>query len=200
MKRKIKSILLCLVLMIAFSAIPVLAYSGTNENAQDYSRWTVPMESFLEECSDGTLMRVQYGSSFGVIAQYYDASYQLLKTVEIPEELPVFGGFYSNGTYYYLVTGQTNYNESADVEVYRITKYDTSWNRLGSVGLYDCNTTVPFDAGSCRMDSEGKYLVIHTSHEMYQTSDGYNHQANVTIQVDTETMTITDSFTKVMNK
>ena len=50
------------------------------------------------------------------------------------------------------------------------------------------------------VNKEGKYLVIHTSHEMYQTSDGYNHQANVTIQVDTETMTITDSFTKVMNK
>ena len=65
--------------------------------------------------------------------------------------------------------------ESADVEVYRITKYDKDWNRISSAGLYDCNTTVPFDAGSARMDSAGDYLFIRTCHEMYQSSDGRNH-------------------------
>lgn len=49
------------------------------------------------------------------------------------------------------------------------------------------------------MAHEGKWLLIHTSHKMYQSYDGYNHQANVTIQVDTDNMTITDSFTDVAN-
>ena len=47
-------------------------------------------------------------------------------------------------------------------------------------------------------ESDG-YLFIRTSHTMYKSSDGYNHQANVTIQVDEKNMNITDSFTKIMN-
>ena len=104
-----------------------------------------------------------------------------------------------NLTALFLITGQTNKEQSADVEVVRITKYDKDWNRISSTGLYDCNTTVPFDAGSCRMDMLEKYLMIRTSHEMYASDDGYNHQANMTIQVDTDTMTITDSYYGVMN-
>ena len=34
---------------------------------------------------------------------------------------------------------------------------------------------------------------------MYRADDGYNHQANVTIQLDMSTMKITDSFTDVLN-
>jgi len=102
-----------------------------------------------------------------------------------------------NGNYY-ILSGQTNKNESDSVEVYRITKYTKDWNRVASCGLYGANTTVPFDAGSARMAAYGNYLMIRTSHEMYAI-DGVNHQANVTIQVDTSTMKITDSFTKVMN-
>lgn len=102
-----------------------------------------------------------------------------------------------NGNYY-ILSGQTNENESDSTEVYRITKYTKDWNRVASCGLYGANTTVPFDAGSARMAACGNYLMIRTSHEMYAI-DGVNHQANVTIQVDTSTMKITDSFTKVMN-
>ena len=65
--------------------------------------------------------------------------------------------------------------------------------------MYDCNTTLPFYAGSLRFAECGKYLLIRTSHQMYTHSDGLRHQANVTIQVDTENMTITDSYTKIMN-
>ena len=175
-------------------------YDGTNVEKQTYSRWANPITSYLTACSDGRIMRVQYGASIeGVLAEYYDDSYQLLDSKLIPEELPIFGGFYESKTHYFLLTGQTNMEESADVEVYRITKYDKDWNRISSAGLYDCNTTVPFDAGSARMDSAGDYLFIRTCHEMYQSSDGRNHQANVTIQLDMERMQITDSFTAIMN-
>lgn len=136
------------------------------------------------------------------LVEYYkagDSAYSLISSTVLPEELPIFGGFYSSGTAYYLVTGQNNPEESATVPVFRVTKYSTSWEKLGSAELKDCNTVNPFDAGSLRMDHEGKYLMIRTSHEMYQSSDGYNHQANVTIQVDTDTMEITDSYTGIMN-
>lgn len=43
-------------------------------------------------------------------------------------------------------------------------------------------------------------MIIHTCHEMYKSDDGYNHQANVTIQVDIDKMKITDSYTVVMDQ
>lgn len=43
-------------------------------------------------------------------------------------------------------------------------------------------------------------MIIHTCHEMYKSDDGYNHQANVTIQVDIDKMKITDSYTGVMDQ
>lgn len=204
-KKKMLFVIMNFLLLLLFS-VPVFAetgtvHSGTNEETQNYPwNYATVIDSYLTECADGTLMRVQYvASESQVIVEYYDENYELLDMKEIPQELPIFGGFYAMNDSYYLVTGQTNHEESADVEVYRITKYDTKWNRLESAGLYDCNTTIPFDAGSLRMDSEGKYLMIRTCHEMYTAEDGYNHQANVTIQLDTESMEITDSYTKVMN-
>ena len=208
MKRRILGFLLSICLVISLfpsmyteaATTTCTIYNGTNVEWQNYSKWASPTTSYLSECADGTIMRVQYGSSIeGILVEYYNTSYDFISSKIIPEELPIFGAFYETDTNYFLLTGQTNEQESAEVEVYRITKYDKQWKRIGSTGLYDCNTTIPFYAGSARMDDWGKYLLIRTCHEMYRTSDGYNHQANVTIQLDMETMQITDSFTDIMN-
>ena len=49
------------------------------------------------------------------------------------------------------------------------------------------------------MTHSGDHLLVRTCHEMYKSSDGNNHQANVTIEVDMPSMTITDSYTGIMN-
>ncbi len=182
------------------------AYEGSNINAQDYGNhypyWSSTVTSYLTPTADGGVMRVQAGGSIdGLLVEYYDASHniQTSKTKHIKEELPLFGGFYASGNAYYVLTGQDNRNQDPQVEVFRITKYDTDWKRLGSDGLADCNTTVPFYAGSARMEASGDDLMVRTAHEMYQSADGLNHQANVTIQFDTKNMKITDSFTAVSN-
>ncbi len=200
------AVVMCLILAASPAASPQAAtvtcdtYEGENVDNQSYSRYASPIESYLTLCEDGTLMRVQFlSSSEGVLVEYYDTSYNLLSSRKIAMELPYFGGFYAAEDAYFLLTGQSNIEESADVEVFRISKYDKNWNFIASDGLYDCNTTVPFDAGSARFAVSGKYLMIRTAHEMYTASDGYNHQANVTIQVDMDTVTITDSYTRVMN-
>ena len=143
-------------------------------------------------------MRVQSDGT-NVYVEYYDSEYNVIAYNQIPTELPIFGGFYEGSDAYYLVTGQSNNNELADVECYRITKYDKNWNRITSTGLSDCNTTVPFMAGSLRMTEANGYLLIRTCHQMYTSEDGYNHQANVTIQVDENQMQITDYYTDIMN-
>lgn len=47
-------------------------------------------------------------------------------------------------------------------------------------------------------ETDGK-LYIHTCHEMYQSDDGYHHQANCSFVVNEEDMTLVDSYTGVMN-
>lgn len=180
---------------------PEVVYTGNNVEAQNYNgNWSSVIRSYLSYDTTGTLMRVQGNvSADDVLVEYYDMSYNVQKRLIIPGELPIFGGFYETDNNYYLLTGQNNPEESNDVEVFRITKYDKNWNRLGSCGLYGANTTIPFRAGSARMTSYGKYLLVRTSHQMYTSSDGLNHQANVTIQVDTEAMVVTDAYYSVMN-
>lgn len=177
-------------------------YSGSNVDKQsyNYSRWSDPVYSYLEVQNNGGVMRFQANvSSDGYLVEYYDEKYDLISTKLVEKELPSFGAFYASEDNYYLLTGKTNYDESNSVEVYRITKYDKNWNRISSCGLYGANTSSPFEAGSARIAEAGRYLLIHTCHEMYKSSDGYNHQANVTIQVDTQTMQVTDSHTTVSN-
>ncbi len=166
--------------------------------SHDYSRWASVIRSYLVGCDDGRLMRVYLGSK-GYYVEYYDSNFNLLESKTIDKELSLLGGFYAGKDAYYIVSGQNNPDELADVECFRITKYDKNWNRITSAGLYDCNTYVPFDAGSLRMTEASGYLFIRTSHTMYKSDNGYHHQANVTIQLDESTMKITDSFTNVGN-
>ena len=179
--------------------IECVALEGTNIGYQNYSAWSKPIRSYLT-IANGGYMRVQSGvSGSGVLAIYYDRDFKLLSRQEIPQELSIFGGFYETDSNYFLVTGQNNEEENNETEVIRITKYDKNWNRLGSCGLYGANTVHPFDAGCCRFDHTGCFLVIRTCHEMYASSDGLNHQANVTILVNTDTMEVKDSHTSVAN-
>lgn len=166
--------------------------------SHDYSRWASFIRSYLVGCDDGRLMRVYLGSK-GYYVEYYDSNFNLLESKTIDKELSLSGGFYAGKDAYYIVSGQNNPDELADVECFRITKYDKNWNRITSAGLYDCNTYVPFEAGSLRMTEASGYLLIRTSHTMYKSDNGYHHQANVTIQLDESTMKITDSFTNVGN-
>lgn len=174
-------------------------YPGGNANSQAYGKsagdnWSSCIGSYLTEDPDGRLMRVEGAAVSGkILVEYYDRQYSFYSDRQIALDLPLFGGFYSDGDHYYVVTGQENPDEDNSKEVFCITKYDTDWNRISSCGLYGANTTVPFDAGTARMTKSGKWLIVHTSHEMYKNSEGVNHQAAVMILVDTDSMQITDS-------
>ncbi|MBE5957281.1 MAG: hypothetical protein E7254_00250 [Lachnospiraceae bacterium] len=171
-------------------------YSGMNINGQNYDRWSSTVKSYLVPQSDGKLMRVQYGDkiSGGVLVEYYDSSYNFKSKKIIPMELPVFGGFFETPSFYFLLTGQNNPNQSDDVKVYAITRYDKNWNKLGTDSLKGANTTYPFDAGSARFALCNNLLYVRTCHEMYN-----GHQACVSIVYNIATDKIVDSYTAVMN-
>jgi hypothetical protein len=175
-------------------------YSGENVENQSYIEWSSTVKSYLSYNDDGTFMRFQANAvENGYLVEYYDSEYNITNTKIISTELSLFGAFYEEGDYYYILSGQKNEDESDDVEVYRVTKYDKDWNRIDSCGLYGANTYIPFSVGSARIAAYGDYLLIRTCHEMYASSNGLNHQANVTIQVDTANMQVVDAYYSISN-
>ena len=164
---------------------------NTPETSSYYSR-----HEYLTKISGG-YMRV-FARDTDFVIQYFgdDFSYQSSRTLAF--ELPIFCGFYaSDNGFYYVLTGQTNPNEDDTVEVLRLTKYDTSWNRIASAPLTSCNTISP--AAQAAFTESGDYIFVHTCHTMYKSSDGLNHQANLSYTVNTNTMSVYYSRSYVSN-
>ena len=171
-------------------------HTWANNSYQDYKVWSDVVESYLEPASDGGYLRIQGGSY--VLVERYTKDFQFGSSFGIDLELPIFGGYYNDGTYRYIVSGQQNKEENNSKEVLRIVRYNQNWERIDSASLYGNNTTVPFNAGSLRMTHSGNVLYIRTSHEMY-AKNGVNHQANMTLTVYVPTMQITTAQTQVAN-
>lgn len=96
------------------------------------------------------------------------------------------------GDHIYALQTRDNPAEDPDLVAVRVTKHDRSLGVLGTapveagdvaLGLYH-----GWDAGSPSMTMAGKWLVVHTSREMFQQG-GDHHESNVTYLVDTDTMT-----------
>lgn len=168
--------------------------------AQDYEAWTKPITSYFENTDKG-LMGVRYIEKTDsdiegkIVVTYYDDTFHITDRKVIPSELPIWGGFAASTDAYYLVTGQKNENESASTEVIRITKYDKNWQRISSAGAKDCNVYEPFAFATVRMDFYNQYLILKTGRLIYLTPDGAHHQVQLTLEVDTENMTLVNSGT-----
>lgn len=153
----------------------------------DYAIHSSVVGEYLEEDPQGGYTRITLGSE--VIIEHYDEAFRFCSSFGVAWELNYFGGYYSDGTYRYLVFGQSNPQEDDSVEVLRVVRYTLDWHRLDSASLYGANTTIPFDAGSLRMSHSGDMLYIRTCHEMYMSWDGKNHQANIMLSLHVPTMT-----------
>ncbi len=172
---------------------------GHNSVADHTGDVASPVLSYLHPIDNSSIMRVQSrGYNKGASVTWYNTDIKASRQKTVKKELPIFGGFYADDTYYYLVTGQNNHSCDNKVEVYRVTKYDKDWNRLASVGLFGANTYEPFTAGSCDIVSMGDFLIVHTCHTMY-SSDSTHHQANAVFEINTASMTVTDQHTDVSN-
>lgn len=184
-----------------FSKVPDHAYRvktgaavESNAESSNFPRWKSTVESYLVNNSDGTVSVIEAGKE--VVIETYNAKYELTATQKVAYELPLFGGFYSGVKYNYIAFGQENREEDNSKEVIRIVRYDKSFNRIDSVSVKggESYTVVPFDAASGRMAEQGDTLVFHTSRERYTTEDGLNHQSQLTIIVNTSTMSVTNNM------
>lgn len=183
-------------------ATMLLGIGSNNVAANDYTVRSSRKKSYLMENPDGTLSRVEYinrAEDPRIIVETYSKDGRLLDSRRLEAELVRVGGFYSGKDYNFLVFGQNNEEEDDEKEIFRIVKYDKDWNRVSSCSINNANTIYPFEAGSLRMTEASGYLYIYTCHEMYPSSDGVIHQANVPIMLDEDTMTVYSAFYGVMN-
>ncbi|OME46887.1 hypothetical protein [Paenibacillus odorifer] len=184
-----------------FSTIPDHAYRvktaavvESNGESSYFPRWKSTASSYLVNNKDGTVSVIEANKEFTI--ETYNEKYELTGNKSILFELPVFGGFYSGEKYNYIAFGQENREENDSKEVIRIVRYDKSFNRVDSVSIKggESYTVSPFDSGSGSMAEAGDTLVFHTSRTRYTTEDKLNHQSQLTIIVNTKSMTVTNDL------
>ena len=219
MKTRLISLLICLAILLSAAPMAVTAaettpYSftaveahiaadgtepmgGNSAGSQNYDTWSSPVTTaFAAENGGYTLASYKGGS---ILVEFYDNNFTLLSSKSIELPLPIFGGIYICNDYNFVVCGQYNRDQCDTREVIRVIRYSKNWDNPVSCGLYGGNTTEPFNAGSLRFARSGNNLYIRTCHEMYRTSDGLNHQANLTMIVNVSAMSITDSLYAISN-
>lgn len=211
MKRKAIAILLMILIVVESTCpeyrFPVKAaenveyifpaYDGektANVYAHEYDGdYGTEVRSYLQEISQGIFQRVEAVKNV-IYVEKYDQNYQLLSMKKIDGELEFFCGYYAGENSNFVVYGQDNPQENDNVEVIRLVKYDKNWNRLSQSSVFGANTKSPMGSGSLRMEENGNMLAIHTCHTMYKTSDGLNHQANMSFIVNTDTMEVLKKY------
>ena len=196
MIQKITAVLLCAIMTLlipqsAFADVvpdppqQQFTYREDNIEGNHYDYVNAVNRSFFRKVADG-YMRL-YGVDNGtVFVEYYNEDLKVINSGVIPSGLPIFGGFYEDDSRYYVLTGQTNMEEDPDKEVYRLTKFDKNWNRLGSVGVKNACTTIPFQGG-CDFAIYKNHLIVRTGRQMYR-SNGMYHQSNITLRFNVDLM------------
>ena len=123
------------------------------------------------------------------------------KTITLSGTLPLVGGVEAmDDGYIYLLTGKNNAAESDTATVLRITKYTASLTPVASASLTAGDVwwgvQTPFRAGSPSMALVGDTLYVHMARTAFKMGDGLNHQMNLTLSLDTKTMSdfVADDF------
>ena len=158
-----------------------------------HPRYAYKLRNFIFENNDGTISLMEVQDD--IVITTYNSQFKKISSKKVKLELQEFGTFYSGEKYNYISYGAFN-REQSNKEVIRIVKYDKNFNRISAASIKgdEITTTIPFDAGSGgRMAEFGDVLTYHSSREHYKAKDGLNHQSNLTIEINTNTM-------KVMNK
>ena len=142
-------------------------------------RWGKAKSSHITQNDDGGYTVVEVGEHINI--EKYDASFNLTESYAIARELPIFGTLYFGKDYNYIAFGQENFSEDNSREIIKIVIYDKNFVKISEVPVYNCKTTVPFDAGSAQLSESGEYLVLHASRSQYAEENGARPQTQLTV-------------------
>ena len=204
MKNSKKLISIILSLVLIFSTVITTSYAEDelfqSFNIKHYStdRYGSVVSSQLHYDGD-KLIRAEIGKN-AVYIEEFDKNYNLKSSYSVNGELENICGVYIGSTDNFVVCSQQNPTENDSVEVVRIIKFSKTWKRIASASIFGANTYIFADAGSLRFAEYGNYLYVRSCHEMYTTSDGLHHQANMTFVVDTNSMTVTHDNYQISNR
>lgn len=134
-----------------------------------------------------------------MIVTYDKHTNEIISSQSIVCELPLFGGFYAGEQYNYIVYGNTNPNGDDAVEEIRVVKYDKSFNRISHFALSQYGIDEPFRSGYVRMAEIGNQLLIRTSQRGNVRSMMSGHQSQLSILLDTDTMTMSNTWKSQYN-
>ena len=192
-KRQLSTLLVLCMVLALLPGTALAADSPASTHNIYYNDYCSIINSYLYENESGGLTRVEYAND-QVIVEEYDSSFKFLSGQTIPKELDIWGGFFAGETYNFLIFGQKSQEEDNTREVIRVVKYSKSWQRLGQASLHGVNITVPFVViGSLRAAEYDGELYIRTCREMYTSSDGLNHQSNLSIAIRESDMKVLDA-------
>ena len=154
-------------------------YSGidldyyVNDNVADESSKTYIYKEdekyYFAAYSDGNLSITELDKNMTVIDK-----------IDIPCELPIFGGYLHDGKYHYILTGDTAENIYDETPVYNIKQYDETFT-LFHERTFSARTTgikTPFLDGCADIEADGKYIYIMDSCERFTTDHPEKIQAN----------------------
>lgn len=164
-----------------------------NTDKNNYDVYANTIGSYLNELKNGEYETV-HADDIITVTRYDSTLSRVIENKTISMELPIFGGAFCGEKYNFLVFGQNNPDESNNIEVIRVVKYNKSWKRIGDVRIKGCNTLEPFCAGSLRMSEAQGNLYIYSCHTMYKYYDGNNHQANMTFVINEENNQIVQKY------
>ncbi|MDR1440645.1 MAG: S-layer homology domain-containing protein, partial [Clostridiales bacterium] len=171
---------------------------GSDYGRQALGNWNATSQRYIFARQDGyTILLAAPGgggeAAYSVCVEEYSLDGQFLGYKTLGGELPLFGGAHqtSDGNFF-LLYGQTNKEESPGKESIRVVKYSPSWQRLGAAAVSAGPSVIrfPFSCGSAKMAELGNVLTVHASRTRFTSSDGLNHESNLTIQIDMGAMRV----------
>lgn len=187
MLKSLKILLFFVIFLMFFSVGNVFATDEYYFNFEDIKYISDIQQSYFLNNGNNVIEKADVYSDIITITSF-NSSYQKIDEKNIDKELPTVGTVYSGENYNFIVFGHSNKDEDDNAEVIRVVKYSKNWDRISSCSISDINTVAPFYAGNCRLEEVDGKLIIHTAHVMYAHSDGVNHQANLTIEINESNM------------
>lgn len=172
-------------------------YSNVGRN--DYSVDSHVLNSYIVSTDSGFMKVQNYpknpyintSDTVKLTATYYDKDFNILSEKDIPIELPRFGAFYESANNYFICTGADNIDEKENIEVFRLTKYDKNWNRLGSYsGIAAPKMVKQFCGSGCRMEIYDDIMYVIDGCANGSARQG--HQMSSGILIDTGSMTLVE--------
>lgn len=126
----------------------------------------------------------------------YDSSDKLINTKMIKKEMPIFASFLQGEKYNYILFGDNNPEELRNKPVIKLVKYDKNFNILDSLTIRaeEAIIKTPFSHGVARMAEKDNILAIHGSRTRFKSEDGLNHQSQVTMMVDINSMKLVEDI------